>query len=65
MPGRRLAPGAALAEQVLVPLQDGSPIGSTGDNAEVFKSLGEHTFFATIEEAVSAYRAVHPVEWVD
>jgi high affinity sulfate transporter 1 len=32
---------------------------------EVFKRLGEHTFFATIEEAVSAYRAVHPVEWVD
>jgi MFS superfamily sulfate permease-like transporter len=31
---------------------------------EVFKRLGEHTFFATLEEAVSAYRAVHPVEWV-
>ncbi len=32
---------------------------------EVFKRLGEHTFFATLEEAVSAYRVVHPVEWVD
>ena len=32
---------------------------------EVFKRLGEQTFFGTLEEAVSAYRAVHPVEWVD
>jgi high affinity sulfate transporter 1 len=27
--------------------------------------LGEQAFFATIDEAVSAYRATHPVEWVD
>ena len=27
--------------------------------------LGEQAFFATIDEAVSAYRAIHPVEWVD
>jgi MFS superfamily sulfate permease-like transporter len=32
---------------------------------EVFKRLGEQTFFATLEEAVGAYRAVHPVESVD
>ncbi|HTQ84786.1 MAG TPA: SulP family inorganic anion transporter [Candidatus Solibacter sp.] len=31
----------------------------------LFKRLGEQTFFATIDEAVSAYRAAHPVEWVD
>jgi MFS superfamily sulfate permease-like transporter len=27
--------------------------------------LGEQAFFATIDEAVSAYRATYPVEWVD
>ena len=32
---------------------------------EIFKRLGEQTFFATLAEAVIAYRAVHPVEWVD
>jgi MFS superfamily sulfate permease-like transporter len=32
---------------------------------EVFTRLGEHTFFATIGEAVSAYLAHYPVEWVD
>jgi high affinity sulfate transporter 1 len=31
----------------------------------IFKRFGEHTFFATIGEAVSAYRAIYPVEWVD
>ena len=31
----------------------------------LFTRLGERTFFATIDEAVSAYRAAHPVEWVD
>jgi high affinity sulfate transporter 1 len=27
--------------------------------------FGEHTFYATIGEAVEAYLAAHPVEWVD
>jgi high affinity sulfate transporter 1 len=31
----------------------------------LFTRFGERTFFATIGEAVSAYRATHPVEWVD
>jgi MFS superfamily sulfate permease-like transporter len=31
----------------------------------LFTHLGEQTFFGTIDEAVSAYRATHPVEWVD
>jgi high affinity sulfate transporter 1 len=31
----------------------------------VFTRLGEQTFFATIGEAVSAYLATHPVDWVD
>jgi high affinity sulfate transporter 1 len=31
----------------------------------LFTRLGEQTFFATIDEAVSIYRATHPVEWVD
>jgi high affinity sulfate transporter 1 len=32
---------------------------------EIFSHLGEHTFFATIEEAVSAYLATHQVERAD
>jgi high affinity sulfate transporter 1 len=31
----------------------------------LFTRFGERTFFATLGEAVSAYRATHPVEWVD
>src|SRR5262249_15019821 len=31
----------------------------------LFARLGEHTFFATLDEAVAAYRATHRVEWVD
>jgi len=31
----------------------------------LFTRFGERTFFATVGEAVSAYRATHPVEWVD
>jgi len=31
----------------------------------LFTRLGEQTFFATIDEAVSTYRTTHPVEWVD
>jgi MFS superfamily sulfate permease-like transporter len=31
----------------------------------LFTRLGEHTFFATLGEGVSAYLATHPVEWVD
>jgi high affinity sulfate transporter 1 len=31
----------------------------------LFARFGEHTFFATLGEAVSTYRAAHPVEWVD
>jgi MFS superfamily sulfate permease-like transporter len=31
----------------------------------LFTRLGEQTFFATLGEAVSAYLATHPVEWVD
>jgi hypothetical protein len=27
--------------------------------------LGEQTFFATLDEAVSTYRVTHPVDWVD
>ena len=32
---------------------------------EVFARLGEHTFFGTLDEAVSAYLASRPVAWVD
>jgi high affinity sulfate transporter 1 len=31
----------------------------------LFTRLGEQTFFATIGEAVNAYLATHPVDWVD
>lgn len=31
----------------------------------LFKRFGEQSFFATLSEAVSAYRAIHPTEWVD
>jgi high affinity sulfate transporter 1 len=31
----------------------------------LFTRLGAHTFFATLDEGVSAYLATHPVEWVD
>ena len=31
----------------------------------LFTLFGEQTFFATLGEAVSAYLATHPVEWVD
>jgi len=31
----------------------------------LFTRLGEHTFFATLGEAVAAYRAAHSVERVD
>ena len=31
----------------------------------LFTRFGEHTFFGTLGEAVSAYLAAHPVEWVD
>jgi high affinity sulfate transporter 1 len=31
----------------------------------LFAHLGEKTFFATIDEAVSTYHATHHVEWVD
>ena len=31
----------------------------------LFTRFGKQTFFATVGEAVSAYRASHPVEWVD
>jgi high affinity sulfate transporter 1 len=31
----------------------------------LFTRFGEQTFFATLGEAVSAYLATHPVEWVD
>ena len=31
----------------------------------LFTRFGEQTFFATLGEAVSVYRATHPVEWVD
>jgi len=32
---------------------------------ELFARLGEKTFFATVGEAVNAYLASHPVEWID
>jgi STAS domain len=31
----------------------------------LFARLGEKTFFQTIGEAVSAYLAAHPADWVD
>ena len=31
----------------------------------LFTRFGQHSFFATVGEAVAAYRATHPVEWVD
>jgi hypothetical protein len=31
----------------------------------LFTRFGEKTFFATIGEAVNAYLATRPVEWVD
>ena len=32
---------------------------------ELFTRLGEQTFFATIDEAVGAYVASHPVDWIN
>jgi hypothetical protein len=32
---------------------------------ELFTRLGEQTFFATIDEAVAAYVACHPVDWIN
>src|SRR6185437_6716001 len=31
----------------------------------LFTRFGEQTFFATVGEAVTAYRSTHPVPWVD
>jgi high affinity sulfate transporter 1 len=31
----------------------------------LFTRFGEHTFFATVGQAVSAYLEAHPVEWLD
>ena len=31
----------------------------------LFTRLGEHTFFATVGQAVNAYLAIHNVDWVD
>jgi hypothetical protein len=31
----------------------------------LFKRFGEQTFHTTVGEAVEAYLAAHPVEWVD
>jgi MFS superfamily sulfate permease-like transporter len=31
----------------------------------LFIRFGEQTFFATLGDAVSAYLATHPVEWID
>ena len=31
----------------------------------IFTRLGEHTFFATIGQAVNAYLAAHGIDWVD
>jgi hypothetical protein len=31
----------------------------------LFTRFGEQTFFATLGEAVNAYLATHPVDWVD
>jgi len=31
----------------------------------LFERFGGRTFFATLDEAVRAYRASHPIEWVD
>ncbi|HEY1213211.1 MAG TPA: SulP family inorganic anion transporter [Bryobacteraceae bacterium] len=31
----------------------------------LFARFGGRTFFATLDEAVRAYRAIHPIEWVD
>ncbi len=31
----------------------------------LFQRFGEHTFFATLGEAVSDYRTIHEVEWTD
>jgi len=41
------------------------PAKDTLKRFEVFARFGETTFFRTIGEAVSAYRATHPVAWVD
>ena len=31
----------------------------------LFERFGEKTFFATLDEAVSAYLATRPVDWID
>lgn len=31
----------------------------------IFERFGDARFFATLEEAVSCYREIHPVEWID
>jgi high affinity sulfate transporter 1 len=42
-----------------------SPVQEKLKRFEVFARLGENTFFATVGEAVKAYLASRPVEWVD
>jgi hypothetical protein len=41
------------------------PVGDKLKRFGLFARLGELTFFATLGEAVAAYRATHPVERVD
>jgi MFS superfamily sulfate permease-like transporter len=54
---------AAGIEMCFAEMKD--PVKDKLKRFELFTRFGEHTFFATLDEGVSAYLATHPVEWVD
>jgi high affinity sulfate transporter 1 len=54
---------AASIEMCFAEMKD--PVKDKLKRFGLFKRFGEQTFFATLGEAVNAYLARHPVEWVD
>jgi len=54
---------AASVELCFAEMKD--PVKDKLKRFELFTRLGEKTFFSTVGEAVNAYLATHPVEWVD
>jgi MFS superfamily sulfate permease-like transporter len=54
---------AAAVEMYFAEMKD--PVKDKLKRFGLFTLFGEQTFFATLGEAVSAYLATHPVEWVD
>jgi high affinity sulfate transporter 1 len=54
---------AASIEMCFAEMKD--PVKDKLKRFGLFKRFGDQTFFATLGEAVNAYLARHPVEWVD